>query len=697
LSAADGHSTRGAFAFFIGAASAGQAVPLNPTAADAGALPLPSEVVVRWLNLLTALALCGALTLNVLMGDAGDDFAAIRAAMARRLRVWIVVNLLVLFVGTIVSQLLQAAAASESSLGDVLAQSIWLQTLTRTRFGQAGLARIVLVDVLLVLFAASGSPDRGRIRWLWNARALDVLYAAFAALILFTFSLGSHAAAANDTLKLALIADGLHLLAIGAWMGGLFVLALVLSPQADTPIADDRLPTVDVHSLPAISRPLSTVTAFTPVLLIILRRFSNLAVVSVAAFALTGLYSAWRQVGYVNALVGTPYGITLMLKSVVIVPVLLMGLINTLALRPDLVKMLQGIRWLSGRSPRVRRGWVVRWFVPTTQPPNHLTTVLRFVRLEAALGAFVVLAAATLTALPPARTAVAPPLPPPFVMTRQASDAKVALSVDPYVVGNQTFVVKIADLQGNPLPNVTRVTLRFTFLGADLGTAAQEMQPVSVGAYKLEGGYLSVVGAWKVETLVRRKDVEDDLRVPFRLNVTDPVSSRGEELPALSSGFVFAIFDLIAGFALLMVARRKHMTEGKWIGVGALALGVVLLLMSTVFATPTSAGIATNPIVPDESSLAKGKAIYDDNCSVCHGPLGRGNGPLAASLNPRPADFALHINFHSDEVLFNWISKGIPGTAMQAWEDKLTETERWHTLNYIQALVERATAPTPTK
>src|SRR5437588_539112 len=35
------------------------------------------------------------------------------------------------------------------------------------------------------------------------------------------------------------------------------------------------------------------------------------------------------------------------------------------------------------------------------------------------------------------------------------------------------------------------------------------------------------------------------------------------------------------------------------------------------------------PIVPD---AIKGKQVFDQNCAVCHGPTGEGNGPMAATL-----------------------------------------------------------------
>jgi mono/diheme cytochrome c family protein len=163
-------------------------------------------------------------------------------------------------------------------------------------------------------------------------------------------------------------------------------------------------------------------------------------------------------------------------------------------------------------------------------------------------------------------------------------------------------------------------------------------------------------------------------------------------LPPISSSLLFSFFDLAAGIALIIFAQRRNIPEGKWIGAGAVGLGIVLFLMATVLAPPAPTAGLTNPVAPDEGSLARGGAIYAQNCAACHGATGRGNGPLAATLNPRPADFVQHVNFHTDEVLFDWISKGIAGTSMQAWEGTLTETDRWHVLNYIQSLVQRATA-----
>jgi mono/diheme cytochrome c family protein len=37
--------------------------------------------------------------------------------------------------------------------------------------------------------------------------------------------------------------------------------------------------------------------------------------------------------------------------------------------------------------------------------------------------------------------------------------------------------------------------------------------------------------------------------------------------------------------------------------------------------------------------LTEGQSLYAAKCQICHGANGRGDGPAAAALNPKPADF----------------------------------------------------------
>ena len=49
-----------------------------------------------------------------------------------------------------------------------------------------------------------------------------------------------------------------------------------------------------------------------------------------------------------------------------------------------------------------------------------------------------------------------------------------------------------------------------------------------------------------------------------------------------------------------------------------------------------------------------------------------------------------HMAQHTDGDLFWWIARGIPGTPMPAFGDSLNEEERWHLVNYIRSLRQRA-------
>src|SRR5437899_6022968 len=51
------------------------------------------------------------------------------------------------------------------------------------------------------------------------------------------------------------------------------------------------------------------------------------------------------------------------------------------------------------------------------------------------------------------------------------------------------------------------------------------------------------------------------------------------------------------------------------------------------------AGIAWPPGADAPEGLPLGQRIYLRSCQTCHGPDGRGNGPAAPSMSPRPRDF----------------------------------------------------------
>jgi mono/diheme cytochrome c family protein len=67
-----------------------------------------------------------------------------------------------------------------------------------------------------------------------------------------------------------------------------------------------------------------------------------------------------------------------------------------------------------------------------------------------------------------------------------------------------------------------------------------------------------------------------------------------------------------------------------------------------------------------DANMAKARQIFASQCSLCHGPEGRGNGPAAASMNPGPRDHGSKEWQQSvtDERIAEVIVKGGQGTGL---------------------------------
>jgi mono/diheme cytochrome c family protein len=97
-------------------------------------------------------------------------------------------------------------------------------------------------------------------------------------------------------------------------------------------------------------------------------------------------------------------------------------------------------------------------------------------------------------------------------------------------------------------------------------------------------------------------------------------------------------------------------------------------------------GAPVNPVTADKVSLGRGAELYGINCTLCHGPQGKGDGPIANYLINKPADLSgLGIQSLSDGAIFLVISTGVPGK-MPALNENLTVRERWDVVNFVRTL-----------
>ena len=649
LSTIDGHSLRGSFIFSVGE-------PLSEAAtAQATDVPLlgsAEEPYIRWIVLLSALALTGALVFELLVSAPVLVAAGTRSPLGRlrpRLRsrsqrlLWLA---LIVFLLASVAQLitqtaiafdLEPAAAAGPPALELLQETEWGR-IWQYRAGLAVLTGVLFLLPLVIRFRRSGRQDVLLSTTLWLA-----LIASLG--ILATISMTSHAAATIGIARYALVNDVVHLTAAAVWVGGLMQLI------ANTPLF--------IHGISENAR--------RDALWRLVRRFSVAAGLSVVVLIATGVYSAWAQVTDFAAL-DTPYGGALMAKLLAFAVLLLIAAVNLIWIRPRLRGSNTAARWLR-----------------------------RTVVAEIALAVLVIFIVGFLTALEPARQVASRALAMQqhgLSFTDTVDGTDISLTVEPGHVGANSFTVSLADRFGNPIDDATDVRLRVSYLDADFGEESVPTMNTGGGEYELSDATISIAGAYQAEILVQRLDAFD-ARTAFRFEVGTagvdggsaaiaPDATRG----GLYLGIVLGVLGLLflgAGIpmggwynragALTMACGAAGFIAGAWLLIGAQSAA-------------DAQAIVRNPIAPTSDSVAAGQVVYERYCQTCHGVNGRGDGPGGKGLEPPPADLAIHVPLHGDADIFRFVSDGIEGTSMVALADNLTDDEIWHVINFIRAQAE---------
>ncbi len=104
---------------------------------------------------------------------------------------------------------------------------------------------------------------------------------------------------------------------------------------------------------------------------------------------------------------------------------------------------------------------------------------------------------------------------------------------------------------------------------------------------------------------------------------------------------------------------------------------------------PKSADNVKNPLSGNNSTLSEARTLYVTNCGPCHGDKGRGDGPAAQGLNPRPADHtSAAVQSETDGAIFWKLSEG--RSPMPGYKKIFSEQQRWELINYIRTLAKTA-------
>jgi mono/diheme cytochrome c family protein len=111
--------------------------------------------------------------------------------------------------------------------------------------------------------------------------------------------------------------------------------------------------------------------------------------------------------------------------------------------------------------------------------------------------------------------------------------------------------------------------------------------------------------------------------------------------------------------------------------------GSALAWAASEWKAPANARAVKNPI-DKVNGVKLGQALFQENCVICHGRAGKGDGEAAAAMNPRPKSLAdKAVQAQTDGELFWKISEG--REAMPGWKS-LPEKERWSLVHYMRSL-----------
>lgn len=97
---------------------------------------------------------------------------------------------------------------------------------------------------------------------------------------------------------------------------------------------------------------------------------------------------------------------------------------------------------------------------------------------------------------------------------------------------------------------------------------------------------------------------------------------------------------------------------------------------------------AHNPLKPTAENIGRGKELFANSCSPCHGESGHGDGPVAHLLHAHGFDAKNLVTGVAknlpDGYIYGYIRDG--GIHMPAYADAMNSDERWDVVMYVRQL-----------
>jgi copper transport protein len=281
--------------------------------------------------------------------------------------------------------------------------------------------------------------------------------------ILATWGLADHAATGSWAAP-GVGFDVIHLGAASIWVGGLVMIVVVAAPASRGPAAGPDSPLR--RALP---------------------RFSQCALGTVVALAVTGLFAAWRQIGVSwGALTTTTYGRLVIYKVVGFAVLVALAAVSRRAVHGNL-------------AVPIRRG------VARSRPGPDLLSRLRTAVGAEVLVALVVLAlSAVLVDVQPAKQAYAAP----YSTEVKAGPDLLDVVIDPAKAGPVALHVYVLTADGAQAA-VPEVRASLSNSGAGISDLTVPLTNAGPGHFLTTGFTIPIRGTWTLRTIVRTTAIDE--------------------------------------------------------------------------------------------------------------------------------------------------------------------------------------------
>ncbi len=292
-------------------------------------------------------------------------------------------------------------------------------------------------------------------------------------------ALGGNAAVSSPAIALVPI-EIVHVAAMGAWVGGLFALLLVV---------------------PAAVRSLPVGLARTRLSGAVLQRFSPVALTSVAVLTLAGTALSLLYLTTLYDLADTAYGRALFAKVVLLLIVIAIAVLQREYLMPRLDRAIAGEPPADGERSGSSAAAAEPGGGAPPDPEQAARHVRTAIRSEALLLVAVLLVTGALAGYPTPKTLAGQPA----TVAQTVAGRDLQLTVEPGRTGDNVMHLTVVDAEGGPIAGARELRVR----AVPPGRTGSSDTPVDVtatavgpGRWKATGVPLGARGSWKFELAV---------------------------------------------------------------------------------------------------------------------------------------------------------------------------------------------------